>query len=259
MKRKLTCILTLLCLVPAFAACAVKTPALPPGGGVSAVSRISATESDPGVESSAGEQTAAESDAVAESAASTGTATESRTGSSPSGIAGSSAGSDTIESTGSDTSPANSPAPSSSAPPEKKRPTCVFSVECSTVFDHLDDLDDGLYELLPPDGMIIPPCEVEFTEGETVFDVLERLCKEREIRLEFSFTPMYGSYYIEGINNLYEFSCGPLSGWMYAVDGVFPNFGCSSYKLKDGQRVEWRYTCDLGADVGGRAATGKGA
>ena len=61
----------------------------------------------------------------------------------------------------------------------------------------------------------------------------------------------YGSVYIRGINYLYEFSCGPLSGWMYKVNGEYPNYGCSKYKLKDGDVIEWVYTCDLGQDVGG--------
>jgi len=63
---------------------------------------------------------------------------------------------------------------------------------------------------------------------------------------------MYNSYYIEGIGNLYEFDCGPESGWMYKVNGWFPNFGCSSYPLSDGDNIVWCYTCNgLGADVGG--------
>ena len=37
---------------------------------------------------------------------------------------------------------------------------------------------------------------------------------------------------------------------MYKVNGSFPNYGCSSYKLKAGDIVEWVYTCDLGKDVG---------
>ena len=56
---------------------------------------------------------------------------------------------------------------------------------------------------------------------------------------------------IEGIANLYEFDCGELSGWMYKVNDWFPNYGCSRYELKDGDKVEWVYTCDLGKDVGG--------
>ena len=56
--------------------------------------------------------------------------------------------------------------------------------------------------------------------------------------------------YIEGIGNLYEFDCGAESGWMYAVNGWFPNYGCSQYALQDGDTVTWVYTCDLGRDVG---------
>ena len=64
-------------------------------------------------------------------------------------------------------------------------------------------------------------------------------------------TPIYNSAYIEGIANLYEFDCGELSGWMYKVNGWFPNYGCSRYRLTEGDVVEWVYTCDLGNDVGG--------
>ena len=63
---------------------------------------------------------------------------------------------------------------------------------------------------------------------------------------------MYSSVYVEGISNIYEFDCGELSGWMYKVNGWFPNYGCSRYQLKPGDRVEWVYTCDLGDDVGNR-------
>ena len=58
-------------------------------------------------------------------------------------------------------------------------------------------------------------------------------------------------YKRQGIHNLYEFDCGELSGWMYNVNGWFPNYGCSRYALQDGDVIRWRYTCDLGADVGG--------
>ena len=75
--------------------------------------------------------------------------------------------------------------------------------------------------------------------------------KRNKIHMEFVNTPIYNSAYIEGIANLYEFDCGELSGWMYKVNGWFPNYGCSRYQLKDGDRVECVYSCDLGADVGG--------
>ena len=62
--------------------------------------------------------------------------------------------------------------------------------------------------------------------------------------------------YVEGIHNLYEFDCGALSGWMYKVNGWYPNYGSSRYQLKDGDVVEWRFTCDLGNDIGGGYAVG---
>ena len=109
---------------------------------------------------------------------------------------------------------------------------------------------------MPGDGVIFPAQEVSFYEGESVFNVLQREMEKAKIHMEFVSTPMYNSAYIEGINNLYEFDCGELSGWMYKVNDWFPNYGCSRYQLKDGDVVEWVYTCDLGVDVGGFYATG---
>lgn len=133
---------------------------------------------------------------------------------------------------------------------KKKTYTCTFSIECSTILNNFKDLDPDKRELVPSNGVILAPTKVTFYEGESVFDVLQRVCKEKGIHMESSWTPIYNSAYIEGIHNLYEFDCGELSGWMYRVNGWYPNYGCSRYQLVDGEVVEWRYTCDLGNDVG---------
>ena len=133
---------------------------------------------------------------------------------------------------------------------KKKTYTCTFSIECSTILNNLKDLDPDKRELVPSNGVILAPTKVTFYEGESVFDVLQRVCKEKGIHMESSWTPIYNSAYIEGIHNLYEFDCGELSGWMYRVNGWYPNYGCSRYQLVDGEVVEFRYTCDLGKDVG---------
>ena len=134
--------------------------------------------------------------------------------------------------------------------------TCTFSIECSTILNNLDMLDPDKLEMVPSGGVILKKTTVTFCEGESVFDVLQRLCKEKGIHMEAEWTPIYNSAYVEGIHNLYEFDCGALSGWMYKVNGWYPNYGASRYKLKDGDVVEWRYTCDLGNDVGGGYAVG---
>ena len=133
---------------------------------------------------------------------------------------------------------------------------CTLSISCATILDNMDKCDKNKRELVPEDGWILEPTEVVFFDGESVFQVLKRTCKQKGIHMEFENTPIYNSAYIEGINNLYEFDVGELSGWMYSVNGWYPNYGCSRYALKDGDVVEWRYTCDLGFDVGGGYAVG---
>ena len=86
-------------------------------------------------------------------------------------------------------------------------------------------------------------------EWDTVFSILKRVCRENNIHLEASYTPLYNSAYIEGIGNIYEFDCGSLSGWMYSVNGVFADCSSSEYPVNDKDVIKWVYTCDLGRDV----------
>ena len=144
------------------------------------------------------------------------------------------------------------PAPEPEPEPEPAL-TVSLSIYCDTILNNWDNLDPAKAGYVPANGVILT-ATVEITAGETVFDVLKRACSAFGIQLEYSWTPMYNSYYIEGINNLYEFDCGPESGWMYKVDGWFPNYGCSGYTLSGGENIVWCYTCNgLGADVGGPA------
>ena len=128
--------------------------------------------------------------------------------------------------------------------------SATLSVTCNTILDNMSRLDPNKTELVPADGVIYSTQTVYFQEGESVFNVLQRSMKAARIHMEFRNTPIYNSAYIMGINNLYEFDCGELSGWMYKVNGWFPNYGCSRYQLNDGDVIEWIYTCDLGRDIG---------
>ena len=145
---------------------------------------------------------------------------------------------------------AENPASEETPKEEKNELYCTLSVRCDTVFDNISRVSSETLEILPENSIIFAEQQVEFQEGESVFDVLLREMKNNGIHLEFVNTPVYNSVYIEGIGNLYEFDAGELSGWMYKVNGVFPNYGCSKYYLKKGDKVEFVYTCDLGKDVG---------
>lgn len=134
--------------------------------------------------------------------------------------------------------------------------TCTLSVRCDTILNNMQYLNSDKKDIIPSDGIIFAEREVVFYEDETVFNLLQREMKKNKIHMEFVNTPIYKSAYIEGIANIYELDCGELSGWMYSVNGVFPNCGSSRWKLKQGDKIEWVYTCNLGADVGGYFTNG---
>ena len=139
----------------------------------------------------------------------------------------------------------------SSAGTTTKGSTCTISISCSTILNNMDKCDPAISGIVPSSGTILSTTTVEFTEGETVYDVLQRVCQSNGIQMEASWSPTYNSAYIEGIANIYEFDVGSGSGWMYKVNGWFPNYGCSSYPLKGGESICWMYTCSLGSDIGG--------
>lgn len=139
---------------------------------------------------------------------------------------------------------------------KSKTLACSFSIDCSSILNNLKDLNKDKLDEVPSNGIILTKQTVTFNEGESVYDVLQRVCKENNIQMDASFTPIYNSAYVKGIHNLYEFDCGNLSGWMFSVNGWYPNYGCSRYQLEKDDVVEWHYTCDLGKDVGGGYAMG---
>lgn len=151
-----------------------------------------------------------------------------------------------------------------SAPTEQKQPeesgsdtktddslTCYVTISCAQIRNNMDQLADGKASLVPSSGKLLSRTAVTFHAGETAFDVLKRVTTDNRIHMESRFTPAYNSAYICGIGNLYEFDCGPESGWMYCVNGWYPNYGVSNYELKDQDELQFNYTCDLGRDLGG--------
>ena len=128
--------------------------------------------------------------------------------------------------------------------------TCTLEVRCDTLLGKLDQLPKEKAALVPENGILLETVEVEFTSGESVFDVFRKVLREERIHFEYVDASAYDSVYIEGIGNIYEFDCGPQSGWMFSVNGIYPGLGCSAYTLADGDVIVFNYTCDLGADLG---------
>lgn len=127
--------------------------------------------------------------------------------------------------------------------------TCTLSVRCDTILKNIDNLKPEKIDLVPQNGIIYYSQNVVFYEGESAFNVLSRELKQNRIHFEFSISPIYKTAYIEGIANLYEFDCGELSGWIYKINGETLNMGCSLYEVKEGDVIEFLYTCNMGNDV----------
>lgn len=72
------------------------------------------------------------------------------------------------------------------ASPESTVPTCTVSISCAAILENLDRLNAEKADLIPADGVLLAPTAVEFTEGESIFDVLKRVCRENKIHMEFS-------------------------------------------------------------------------
>lgn len=147
---------------------------------------------------------------------------------------------------------------------DEKIGSITFSLEASTI---------GL-------GYIIPPQEVDLYPNEPGSRTIDRVFKEYGI--EYDYTGKHeNSFYLEAIykpglvtnpvipadlaelverdfelndyypDSLGEFNFSSGSGWMYSVDGHYPNVGFADYYFKDGQVVRIRFTLAYGADIGG--------
>lgn len=143
-------------------------------------------------------------------------------------------------------------------------------------------------------GFMVEPIKVPIYEGENAAQTLDKILNERGYNYKYtgslesgfylscielgeqSSVPEYvddtvpqrlkdclegnGLYldsgWCEGENTLGEFDYTFMSGWMYAINGVFPNVGFSGAYLSDGDVVRVQFTMSYGYDIGGGYAMG---
>lgn len=152
-------------------------------------------------------------------------------------------------------------APTTQTTTEAKK-YCTVRIECNTIYDNIGKLKSGKKAFLPTSGVILGNVQVELTGGESAFDVIKKACEENVctdsckyceaggVQIEYTYTPAFNNYYIEGIHQIYEKDCGTQSGWMYSVNGTFPDVGSSSYIVSPGDTIVFAFTCNMGADIG---------
>ncbi len=96
-------------------------------------------------------------------------------------------------------------------------------------------------------GYVLNPTKVELKSGDSVWSLTKREMDIRDIPYDYSGSE---SLYIKSIDDTGEFDYGPTSGWMYSLNGKFSLDGSNQKKLKDGDIIKWRYTTNLGEDLG---------
>ncbi len=132
----------------------------------------------------------------------------------------------------------------------EKEGVVTIEIRCKELIEHPEQLTKPeIAQHLPENGEILPKTTWTIRKGETVFDVLKAVCKKEEIPLEYSYTPGYGAYYVEGISHLYEFYAGKRSGWVYQIDGEQAEYGCSQYELDGGETILWEYVCNYASET----------
>ncbi len=140
-------------------------------------------------------------------------------------------------------------------------------------------------------GYLIPPTEVEIHQGERTSYILDQLLRDNGFTYNYTGNHDEG-FYLSAIQKpglvadptippdllelvrdastrfdeedydtdwLGEFDFANGSGWMYSVNGDYPNFGFADSYLLDGDVVRIRYTLHYGKDIGGFGSMGGGA
>lgn len=118
--------------------------------------------------------------------------------------------------------------------------------------ENYNKLKPELRKYVPSSGYVLQKTVIQVPSNSSSFDVLQKATRLNRIQMEYQGADenIYNSVYIQGINHIYEFSAGSESGWMYSVNGKFPNYGMSAYTVKNKDVIRMVYTCNLGCDVG---------
>lgn len=123
--------------------------------------------------------------------------------------------------------------------------TVTLTVSFQTAVDYGILNDPAFAGVLPASGYFLQNAAVEIEAGESALDVLKRTLRENNIVYSIASS----SGYVRSIGGLSERDCGAQSGWLYRINGEFPNYSSKYCELQAGDVLEFLYTCSPG-DVG---------
>lgn len=95
----------------------------------------------------------------------------------------------------------------------------------------------------------------EVKSGSAVYHLLKDVAAQNDITVEGLNKGYVKSMTYKG-ETLSEYGKGQNSGWLYYVNGELPQVGINDYILKDGDKVEFRYTVDYTTEPGTGSMSG---
>lgn len=125
-------------------------------------------------------------------------------------------------------------APATSAPVETTTETPVSHAAYFTI------IGQGGEQLVARTAVSTDDCR-------SVYDALRKFCTEQNVPMEATGSGAFT--YVRSLCGLREFDGGPLSGWVYVVNGVYASVGVGGMAICPGDEVVFYYTLDLGKDV----------
>lgn len=120
-----------------------------------------------------------------------------------------------------------------------------IQIRCDEVTEAPEMLTDpALAEYIPEDGIAMARLKYIAKEGDSVLQILEKICKNNNIEVKKTQDGL-----IDTIGYLKNGDCGQGSSWVYTVNGELMSDNPADCKVKDGDEIVWAFTLDGGKDI----------
>ena len=97
----------------------------------------------------------------------------------------------------------------------------------------------GSKSIAPNDGVILPATDVEISDGDTVYTLLDRICKDKGITLDV--IEEGDGVFVNGIEGIVCFADGSSRAWDFTVNGRSTGRDSANSPIKGGDVIVWRY------------------
>ena len=97
----------------------------------------------------------------------------------------------------------------------------------------------GSKSIAPNDGVILPATDVEISDGDTVYTLLDRVCKDKGITLDV--IEDGDGVFVNGIEGIVCFADGSSRAWDFTVNGRSTGRDSANSPIKGGDVIVWRY------------------